>query len=84
MNVFMNECHLWMNKWFIEWISRSMFLSSGQDHFSVEKMHEFDVFNECVTDQQTEGHSLLQRCDVAYKNPKITPSERAQKVLYDT
>ena len=34
-----------------------MLLLLGQDHFSVEKMHEFDVFNECVTrqtDQRTE------------------------------
>ena len=28
-----------------------MLLLLGQDHFSVEKMHEFDVFNECVTRQ---------------------------------
>ena len=46
---FMNECHLWMNKWFIEWISRCMLLLLCRDHFSIEKMHEFDVFDECVT-----------------------------------
>ena len=58
MNVFfMNECHLWMNKWFIEWIDRCMLLPLDQDHFSVEKIHDFDVFNECVTrptNQRTE------------------------------
>ena len=26
-----------------------MLLLLGQDHFSVEKMHKFNVFNECVT-----------------------------------
>ena len=26
-----------------------MIFLMGQDHFSIEKMHEFDVFNECVT-----------------------------------
>ena len=30
-----------------------MLLLLGQDHFSVEKIYEFDVFNECVTDQPT-------------------------------
>ena len=24
------------------------------NHFSVEKMHDFDVFNECVTDRPTD------------------------------
>ena len=49
-----------------------MLLLLGQDHFSIEKMHDFDVFNECVTDrptdQPTDGHSLLQRCEDASKN----------------
>ena len=31
-----------------------MLLLLGQNHFSVEKMLDFDVFNECVTDQQTD------------------------------
>ena len=31
-----------------------MRLLLGQDHFPVEKMHEFDVFNECVTNQPTD------------------------------
>ena len=38
-----------------------MLLLMGQDHFSVEKMHEFDVFNECVTqltNRQSDGQSL--------------------------
>ena len=43
----------------------------GKNYFSVEKMHDFDVFNECVTNQQTNrptnGHSLLQRCEDASK-----------------
>ena len=31
-----------------------MLLLLGQNHFSVEKMLDFDVFNECVTNQQTD------------------------------
>ena len=31
-----------------------MLLKLGQAHFSVEKMHDFDVFNECVTDEPTD------------------------------
>ena len=31
-----------------------MLLLLGRDHFSVEKMHKFNVFNECVTDQPTD------------------------------
>ena len=31
----------------------SMLLLLGQDYFSVEEMHDFDVFNECVTNQPT-------------------------------
>ena len=42
-----------------------MLLLLGQDHFSVEKMHEFDVFNECVTDQPT-NRPTNQPTDRAY------------------
>ena len=28
-----------------------MLLLLIQDHFPVEKMHEFDIFNDCVTQQ---------------------------------
>ena len=48
-----------------------MLLLLGKDLFSVEKMHKFDVFNECVTqptDQPTDGQSLLKRCEDASKN----------------
>ena len=31
-----------------------MLLLLGSANFSVEKMHDFDVFNECVTDRQTD------------------------------
>ena len=31
-----------------------MLLLLGQNHFSVEKMLAFDVFNECVTDRPTD------------------------------
>ena len=31
-----------------------MLLLLGQNHFSVEKMLDFDVFNECVTNRQTD------------------------------
>ena len=45
----MSECYLWVNEWFIEWISLCMLLLLGQDNFFVEIMHEFNVLNECIT-----------------------------------
>ena len=42
-----------------------MHLLLGQNHFSVEKMLDFDDFNECVTDQPT-NRPTDQPTDTAY------------------
>ena len=52
-----------------------MLLLLGQDHFSVEKMHEFDVFNECVTDQPT-NQPTNQPTDRAYYRDARTHLKR--------
>ena len=57
-----------------------MLLLLGQNHFSVEKMLDFDVFNECVTNRQTDR----QTTDKAYyrdagthlKTPKIEDNSK--------
>ena len=56
-----------MNECFYESIYDLINELLSLNHFSVEKMHDFDVFNECVTDRptdqqtdrQTNGQSLL-------------------------
>ena len=52
-----------------------MLLLLGQDHFSVEKMHEFDVFNECVTDQPTDRPT-----DTAYYRDARTHLKRKRNI----
>ena len=40
----------------------------GQYHLTVKKMHDFDVFNECVTDQQTDRQTDKQTHIAYYKD----------------
>ena len=51
---FMNECCLWMNEWFNEWIIQCMLLLLSWYEFSDEKMQDSDAFYECVTDRPTD------------------------------
>ena len=48
-----------------------MLLLLGQNHFSVEKMLDFDVFNECVTNRQTDRPT-----DTAYYSDARTHLKR--------
>ena len=54
-----------------------MLLLLGQNHFSVEKMLDFDVFNECVTDQPTDRPT-----DTAYYRDARTHLKRKPIKLY--
>ena len=56
-----------------------MLLLLGQNHFSVVKMLDFDVFNECVTNRQTDGHSLLKRCEDASKKKSAKWAKERKK-----
>ena len=38
----------------MNFVYECMQLLLGWDRFSVEKLHDFDVFNECVTNQPTD------------------------------
>ena len=56
----------------------------GQDYFSVEKMHEFNVFNECVTrptDQPTDRAYYRDAWTHLKKNQKKSDETKALQNL---
>ena len=52
---FMNECCLCQKEQFDKWIVLYMLLLLGWFHFSIEKLKDPDVFDECDTTTDFQG-----------------------------
>ena len=60
-----------------------MLLLLGQDNFSVEIMHELDVFNECAT-LPTDGQSLFGDATKRFESESWSCYKRGTKFSFST